>query len=106
MTHVEVIRPHERISPELGGSGYLPPSVPSSADELFADLVKAERQSAMHGYIVETTVWKVARKGSRHPKRLTLPNGRYLKCRVIGGQQQWWFVAVNIFDGADALKVQ
>lgn len=101
MTHVEVIRPHERLSPELGGTGYLAPSKHSHIAALIADLEKANSQG------LGVAVWKVRRESSRHPRRLTLPNGRYLRCRVIGSTgRDWWFVKVSTTDGLRALRRQ
>lgn len=102
MTHVETIKPHERLSPELGGTGYLPPSEPSTISELESDLRKAQAQMPSLGL----SVWKVKRESSRHPRRLTLPNGRYLECKVIGGTgRDWWFVRVSTADGLKALSL-
>lgn len=98
MNHVEAIKPKERISPELGGTGYLPPSQPSPVDILRAEMEKAEKQN------LTSTVLKVKRTSSKHPRRLTLPNGRYLKCSVIGGTgRDWWFVKVSTAAGLRAL---
>lgn len=98
MSHVEIIRPRERLSLELGGTGYLSPSKPSPTDVLRAEMEKAQRQN------LTSTVLKVRRTSSRHPRRLTLPNGRYLKCSVIGGTgRDWWFVKVSTVDGLRAL---
>lgn len=101
MAHIEVIKPHERLSPELGGTGYLPPSTPSSVKELATDLQKAQSQMPSLGL----AVWKVKRESNKHPRRLTLPNGRYLRCSVIGGTgRDWWFVRVSTADGLKALS--
>lgn len=102
MAHIEAIKPGERIDPSLGGTGYLPPAQPSSAAELAADLNNANSVSSLG-----LSVWKVKRESPRHPRRLTLSNGRYLKCSVIGGTGYeggyWWFVRVSTADGLRAL---
>ena len=101
MNHVEVIRPSERVSPELGGTGYLPPAQPSSAKALSRYLQLAQDQMPNLGI----AVLKVKRESSKHPRRLTLPNGRYLRCSVIGGTgRDWWFVRVSTADGLKALS--
>lgn len=86
MTHVELISPNERLSPQLGGTGYLPPATPATLPEL-ADAVRA-------GQIV----WKVARASVnwRRPANIRLLNlGTVrIKCMVIGGQCDWYFVHV------------
>ncbi len=101
MHHVEVIKPNERLSPELGGTGYLPPSEPASTEAMIADLENAQQQAPRLGI----AVWKVKRESGKHPRRLTLPNGRYLNCSVIGGTgRDWWFVRVSTADGLKALR--
>lgn len=99
MAHVEAIKAKERLSPELGGTGYQPPTEPSSVDVLRAEFEKAQAQN------LPCTVLKVRRTSNKHPKRLTLPNGRYLKCKVIGGTgRDWWFVKASVADGLKALS--
>lgn len=103
MAHIEVINPKEKIHPSLGGTGYQPPAQPSTVDELIADLNKANAATSLG-----VSVWKVKRESAIQPRRLTLPNGRYLKCRIIGGtgyeSGYWWFACVSTADGLEALS--
>jgi hypothetical protein len=98
MQHIEVIQSREKID------GYLPPSEPSSIETLTADLEKAKTMTSLG-----VSVWKVLRQSDKYPRRLTLPNGRYLACRVIGGvgyedaKGYWLFVSVSVADGLKAL---
>jgi len=104
--HIEVIKPHEKLAPSLGGTGYLPPSEPSSTETLIADLEKAKAAAESIG----VSVWKVLRRSNKYPRRLTLPNGRRLTCRTIGGigygngAGYWLFVSVSVADGLRALR--
>ena len=106
MHHIEVINPREKIAPSLGGTGYLGPSEPSSVEALRADLENAKHQAAAIGI----SVWKVLRQSNKYPRRLTLPNGRRLACRIIGGigygdgQGYWLFASVSVADGLKALS--
>jgi hypothetical protein len=86
LSHVELIQPREKISPSLGGTGYLPPSRPATLPEL----AEAIRQGQI--------VWKVARNSVnwRRPaetRRLQFENLQ-IKCAVIGSMRDWWFVRV------------
>jgi len=36
MSHAEIIRPNEKLDPKLGGTGYLPPSTPTTLAEITA----------------------------------------------------------------------
>lgn len=99
MSHVEAIKAKERLSPELGGTGYLPPSDPSPVEILKAEMEKAQNHN------LSCTVLKVRRTSNKPPRRLTLPNGRYLNCSVIGGTgRDWWFVKVSTAEGLRALS--
>jgi hypothetical protein len=108
MAHIEIIKPHERIDPSLGGTGYLAPSQPSSLADLRADLEQSKTLFPQLG----VSVWKVKCESHSQPPplRLTLPNGRYLKvAHVLGGTGRvaegwyWWFVSVSVADGLRAL---
>lgn len=106
MQHIEVISPMEKIAPSLGGTGYVGPSQPSSVEALRADLEKAKASAGSIGI----SVWKVLRQSRKYPRRLTLPNGRRLACRIIGGtgygdgKGYWLFASVSVADGLRALK--
>lgn len=100
MSHIEVIKPNERLSLGLGETGYLPPADPSSIEDLAANLKIAKRQ------LVGLSVWKLKRESNSHPRRLTLPNGKRLACKVIGGTgRDWWFVSISVADGLHALSL-
>lgn len=99
-SHIEVIKSGERLDPSLGGTGYLPPSSPSTSSELIADL----KHAALIAPTLNTAVWKVKRESMRHPRRLTLGNGKRLGCRVVGGARHWWFVSVAVNEGLRALQ--
>jgi hypothetical protein len=86
LTHVELIQPMEKIDPRLGGTGYLPPTRPATIQEL-ADAVR-------RGQIV----WKVLQTSVnwRRPassRRLQMAEAQ-IKCKILGGTRQWWFVHV------------
>lgn len=95
--HIETIKGFEKLGPQ-----YQPPSIPANAEVLASDLRRAQNQAPSLG----VAVWKVKRESAHHPRRLTLPNGRYLKCRVIGGVTHWWFVRVSTADGLRQLEAQ
>ena len=84
LSHVEIIQPRERISPGLGGTGYLPPAEPATWPELAA-AVRA-------GQIV----WKVARNSVNWRRaaktRLLQFETVQIRCAVIGSTGDWWFV--------------
>lgn len=95
MSHIEIIKPTERLN------GYLPPADPSPVVDLIANLEIAKRQLPTIGL----SVWKLKRESNNHPRRLTLPNGKRLACKVIGGTgRDWWFVSVSVADGLRALN--
>lgn len=86
LTHVELIKPGEKLAPALGGTGYLPPSKPSTLLEL--------AEAVRDGQII----WKVARNSvawdrPASTRRLQLPEAQ-IKCVVIGSIREWWFVRV------------
>jgi hypothetical protein len=85
-SHIELIQPREKIAPELGGTGYLPPSRPATLRELAAAVRRGQ------------VVWKVARssvdwKRPARTRRLQLERVQ-IKCAVIGSIREWWFVRV------------
>lgn len=86
LTHVELIKPSEKIDRSLGGTGYLRPSTRATVAEL-AEAIK-------RGQII----WKVARATVdwRRPAATRLLNlGEVqIKCVVIGGTGAWYFVRV------------
>jgi len=56
MMHIELIEATEKLTPSLGGTGYLPPRHPADAQQLSSDA---------HRRVVEPLqmcVWKVARR--------------------------------------------
>lgn len=86
MTHVELIQPNEKLSPSLGGTGYLPPSQPATLQELSAAIRAGQ------------VVWKVARTSVdwRRPAqtRLLVLSEVRVRCTIVGGTKDWWFVHV------------
>lgn len=97
MAHAEIIRPAERIIPELGGTGYQPPSVPAT----LADVVAAYETSLAAGATVPGMfVLKVYRDSVNWKKpavkrRLTFVDGT-CECVVIGSIRDWWFVSISL----------
>lgn len=86
LTHIELISPREKLSLELGGTGYVLPSKPATLPEL----ITAVRAGQI--------VWKVARTSVdwRRPaktRRLQLAECQ-INCAVIGSTKDWWFVRV------------
>jgi hypothetical protein len=96
-SHVEIINPRERLSPELGGTGYLPPATRATAAELAND---AAAQAEAFG--IGLAVWKVRMVNTHRPKRLCI-EGRHLACDVIGSVRDWWFVSVDATKAAKVL---
>lgn len=102
--HIEVINPMEKLSVELGGTGYLGPKSPATQIELWADAVEAWGREPNLGF----TVWKVLQSSVRwksYPvnRRLRV-GGRVLPCEIIGSHSVWWFVSVNAIRVMRALK--
>ena len=98
--HVELINPREKLSPELGGTGYVGPTEPASALSLYTNAA-AESQGGL-----DWTIWKLLRTKEhrrRYPKRLKL-YGRSIPCEVIGGVGEWLFVSVVASKAAESLK--
>lgn len=87
ISHVELIKPSEKLSLGPHNSGYLPPSTPASLSEL-ADAVRA-------GQIV----WKVARSSVNwnrpaNYRLLDLGNVRIKCSNPVGSTRDWYFVWV------------
>lgn len=92
VSHIEVIDPREKVQ------GYRSPAFPSSVNDLVADIKHSEKWG------LNTAVWKVKREKDEPPRRLTLPNGRRLRCKILGGTgSDWWFVSVCASDALTAL---
>jgi hypothetical protein len=96
--HVELINPREKLSPELGGTGYVGPTEPASALSLYTN-AEAAAQTGL-----DWTIWKLLRtKEHWRPKRLKL-YGRSIPCEVIGGTGEWLFVSVVASKAAELMK--
>lgn len=98
MAHVELIQHGERLSPELGGTGYRPPAKAASVIELLADLSRTDGGRSDLGF----TVWKVKRKSVDwhhhapiNERRIHIGKNR-IACSILGSTRDWWFVAVDI----------
>ena len=97
MSHAEIIRPSERLSPSIGGTGYQPPSEPTT----LANVLAAYEASLAAGVTVPGMfVLKVLRgsvnwKKPAKKRRLTFSDGR-CDCVVIGSNRDWWFVSVQL----------
>jgi len=94
-THIEAIRPHERLSPALGGTGYLPPERPATRAELLDDLLDGVKRCPG----LNAHVWKVSRDSVRWDRtwsyrRLSI-DGSAIPCVIIGSVKDWWFVSVE-----------
>ncbi len=106
MMHIEVIAFTEKISPDLGGTGYLPPNKePSSVKTLLDDAIVRSREA------LNTSVWKVARRsvGWHQGKYtgyrwLTIHGKRLIRARELGGNRFWYFVAVNASEAVRILS--
>lgn len=103
-THVELIDPKEKLSPSLGGTGYVAPKEPSSVLDLYANAAWAAETYPE----LNMTVWKVSRasvnwKRHANQRRLRI-DGRSVPCEVIGGTHDWWFVSVDATQAAKILK--
>jgi hypothetical protein len=100
--HVELIDPLEKISPELGGTGYVGPKEPANALSLYANAAVAAKSLPE----LNMTVWKVLRSSVNWNKpakvRRLLVGGRTIPCEIIGSVSDWWFVSV---DAAKAEKI-
>ncbi len=86
LAHVELIKAGEKLSPDLGGTGYLPPAQAATLEELSAAVRRGE------------VIWKVARSSVNwarpaKTRRLQLSEVQ-VACRVIGSVREWWLVMV------------
>lgn len=96
--HIELINPREKLSPSLGGTGYLPPAEPATVRELLDDADRSERHPDLS---LGFCVWKVAahsvgwHHGRYRATRRLRVNGKQLPCRVLGSMRHWYFVAVR-----------
>jgi hypothetical protein len=101
--HVELIDPMEKVSPELGGTGYLGPKEPANALMLYANAAVAAKSFPE----LNMTVWKVLRSSvnwQRYAKwHHLIVGGRPIRCEVIGSVSEWWFVSVDATKAAKAL---
>jgi hypothetical protein len=104
-THVELIDPAEKLSPELGGTGYVGPTKPATAMDLYVNALAAVEQFPE----LNATVWKVLRTSvsggwRAAPSRRLRVGGHVVPCEVIGGVKHWWFVSVDATKAATILK--
>ena len=102
--HIETIAPEEKISPSLGGTGYVGPKQPASMLELYVNATASIEQFSNLG----TAVWKVLQSSvnwtqAAQFRRLKI-DGRTVPCEVIGSDRQWWFVAVDAAKAAAILR--
>lgn len=98
MAHVEIINPREKLSPSLGGTGYLPPSKPmtlAQVDDAVAEAIRAG--TAVDGAImlkVARNSVKWSRPSKSRTRKLNLEDG-VCECVVVGGNRDWWFAWVD-----------
>lgn len=94
-SHVEIIKPNERLDPSLGGTGYLPPTSPATWAEILDELrrVKAEFDLPCVAFKVlrSSTSWK-----NHSANRRLLIGDTRIPCKLIGGIKDWWFVSIQI----------
>lgn len=104
--HIELIDPKERLSPELGGTGYVGPRGAANVLDLFRSASAAFEQWPH----LNAVVWKVLRSSVNWKKhantRRLVVDGRRLDCTVIGGTMDWWFVSLEASRVVDALTVR
>lgn len=100
VAHIELIKPTEKLSPDLGGTGYLPPSRPATLKELAEACAKGQ------------VIWKVDRSTvnwKKAAKTRILDLGEHselgrvrVRCVILGGTGcpskgwagYWYFVRV------------
>lgn len=99
--HVELIDPTEKLSPELGGTGYLPPREPATREALLADACRTDNGTAEIGRVV----WKLSRRSvnTLPVKQLRIFNKR-IPCEVVGSLREWLFISVPIESVKSALS--
>lgn len=102
-THIELIDPMEKLSPGLGGTGYVGPKQPADALALYVNAVAAIESP----YSLNMTVWKVLRRSvdwsqCAQFRRLRV-GSKTVACTVIGSNRDWWFVSVDAARAADIL---
>jgi hypothetical protein len=94
-THVELIDPMEKLSPSIGGTGYVGPTQPAEVLSLYINAA-ASLESWPE---LNATVWKVLRSSVNWTQcaqyRRLKVGGRVVPCSVIGGNLDWWFVSVD-----------
>lgn len=100
--HIELIDHREKIARDLGGFGeYRQPTKAASIHDLLIDARLRSSDS------LNTAVWKVARRsvgwdrGPYRRTRLLRVGSAKVPCRLLGGERNWYFVAV---DAADAVR--
>ena len=103
-THVELIDPQEKLSKELGGTGYVGPKSPATPLELRMNAFDAANAHPD----LNMTVWKVLRssvrwKSNDKSRRIRIRD-RMIPCEIIGGTRDWWFVSVNAYQAARMLQ--
>lgn len=105
LAHVEVIDPMEKVSPQLGGTGYVGPKESSTS---LVGLAVNARHAADQYPELNATVWKVLKTSvdwRRYALSRRLRLGPcVLKCEVIGSVQDWWFVSVNASEAAQLIE--
>ena len=93
--HIETIKPSEKLSMELGGTGYALPMQPATKAELLADAAEALQRFPE----LNMTVWKVLRSSVNWKRwaatRRLLVNHRAIPGTVLGSGSVWWFVSVD-----------
>lgn len=102
--HVETIDPMEKLSPEIGGTGYVGPKAAASMQELRTSAIEAFRTHPA----MPLVVWKVLRssvKWNRFARWRNLRiDGRVVRCEVIGSTEDWYFVSVDVHRAAMLLR--
>jgi hypothetical protein len=105
--HVELIDPREKLAETLGGYGhYLPPRNPAPVRDLLTDAMNRA------GEPLNTAVWKVARRSVqwdqgpyRQTRRLRV-GPVVIPAKLLGGDRNWYFVAVTASEAASKLRQQ
>lgn len=95
-THIEIIKPSERLAPSLGGTGYLSPTRSATAKEIAAELNRVRGEfpdlpSAVFKVLRTTVSWQ-----NHYPRRRLRFNGTTVSCRCVGGIREWWFVSLHV----------